>query len=83
MKGIANYYKAGEIEIKALQAGNDVLLLPESVGTAISSIKTAIDSNLVSLDELNIKCKKVLSYILPLKPPIKGFSLKMLGPCSI
>lgn len=62
MKGIANYYKAGEIEIKALQAGNDVLLLPESVGTAISSIKTAIDSNLVSLDELNIKCKKVLSY---------------------
>ncbi len=62
MKGVTNYFKPGVIEVKALQAGNDILLLPENLTLAISSIKTAIDSNWLSQSEINEKCKKVLEY---------------------
>ncbi len=62
MKGVIGNNKKGEVEVKALQAGNDVLLLPENIDAAIKAIKTAIDSNLISLDDLNNKCRKVLSY---------------------
>ena len=62
MKGVTNYFKPGVIEVKALQAGNDILLLPENLTLAISSIKTAIDSNWLSQIEMDEKCKKVLEY---------------------
>ncbi|MFZ4740336.1 MAG: glycoside hydrolase family 3 N-terminal domain-containing protein [Bacteroidales bacterium] len=62
MKGVTNYFKPGLIEVKALQAGNDILLLPENITTAINSIKIAIDSNWLSKTEMDEKCKKVLEY---------------------
>ena len=31
MKGATKYYKPGEIEVKALLAGNDILLLPKNL----------------------------------------------------
>lgn len=62
MKGVTNYFKSGEIEVKALQAGNDILLLPENVNIAINSIRTAIDSNLITQKEIDFKCRKVLTY---------------------
>lgn len=62
MKGVTNYYKPGIIELKALQAGNDILLLPENINIAIKTIQSAIDSNLISQSEIDLKCKKVLTY---------------------
>lgn len=62
MKGVTAYFKPGVIEVKALQAGNDILLLPENVPIAINAIKIAIDSNLISQNEIDLKCKKVLMY---------------------
>jgi len=62
MKGVTNYFKSGLLEVKALQAGNDILLLPENIVVAISSIKTAIDSNWLTQKEIDDKCKKVLEY---------------------
>ncbi len=62
MKGVTNYYKPGVIELKALQAGVDILLLPENINTAIKTILTAIDSNWISQSDIDLKCKKVLTY---------------------
>lgn len=62
MKGVTAYFKAGIIEVKALMAGNDILLLPENINTAINAIQNAIDSNLITQNEIDIKCKKVLTY---------------------
>ncbi len=62
MKGVTNYFKAGIIEIKALEAGNDILLLPENLNIAVNSIQAAIDSNILSQTDIDIKCKKVLQY---------------------
>ncbi|MEI6490016.1 MAG: glycoside hydrolase family 3 N-terminal domain-containing protein [Bacteroidota bacterium] len=60
MKGVSKFYKPGEVELKALLAGNDVLLFPEDVPTAIKKIKAAIDSGLISQTEIDERCLKIL-----------------------
>jgi len=61
MQGVTKFYKPGEIEMKALQAGNDILLLPLGMEMAIRGIKTAIDSGLVSMDTLEARCRRILA----------------------
>jgi beta-N-acetylhexosaminidase len=60
MQAITKLFKSGEIEVKALLAGNDILLLPQNVETAITSIKLAIDSALIPATLIDEKCRKVL-----------------------
>lgn len=60
MKGATKFYDAGEIESMALQAGNDVLLFPVSVSTAISKIKKDIRKGKLTKEQINKSCKKVL-----------------------
>lgn len=60
MKGVSKFYKPGEVDLKAFLAGNDVLLYSENVPLAIAKIKAAIDSGLLSMEELNARCRKVL-----------------------
>lgn len=60
MKGATKYYDAGEIESKALEAGNDVLLFPVSVSKAISKIKRNVRKGVITKDQINKSCKKVL-----------------------
>ena len=61
MKGVTKHFRPGEIEVKALQAGNDVLLLPQHVDIAIKGIKTAIDSGWISDSLLAARCKRMLA----------------------
>lgn len=60
MKGIANADKPGEIELRALLAGNDILLFPQDPVKAIQRIKQAVDSGLVPRELIDEKCLKVL-----------------------
>ena len=60
MKGVTKFYKPGEIEVKALQAGNDILLLTQNVSQAIRGIKQAADSGLISQELIDEKCRKIL-----------------------
>ncbi|MCF8297723.1 MAG: serine hydrolase [Saprospiraceae bacterium] len=62
MQGVAKFNKPGEIEVKAIVAGNDILLLPTSVPTAISEVKKAIGLGVISQKTIDNKCKKVLAY---------------------
>ncbi len=61
MQGVTKYYKPGEIEIMALQAGNDILLLPQDMDIAVRRIKTAIDSGLLSMETIENKCRRILA----------------------
>jgi len=61
MQGVTKYFKPGEIEVKALQAGNDILLLPQHVDAAIAGIKTAIDSGWLSKELIERKCRHILA----------------------
>jgi beta-N-acetylhexosaminidase len=60
MGGVNKFYEEGQLEVKALQAGNDILLLPPKVSTAVSAIKTALNDGTLNRDEFDAKVKKVL-----------------------
>lgn len=60
MKGVSAFYKPGEVDLKALIAGNDVLLCAEDVPKAIQVIKNAIDSGLISQEQVDERCMKIL-----------------------
>ena len=62
MKGVTKYFPAGEIEVRAMLAGNDILLLPEDVPKAIAGLKNALASGRITEDLLEKQCKKVLEY---------------------
>ena len=60
MNGVRKYFKNGELEVKALEAGNDVLLLPASVPTAIKAIKNALQTGRLTEGDINNKVRKIL-----------------------
>lgn len=60
MKGVSKFYKPGEVDVKALIAGNDVLLFAEDVPTAIKEIKAAIERSEISQEEIDKRCMKIL-----------------------
>ena len=62
MKGVSKYYAPGELDLIAFEAGNDILLFPEDVPTAVQKFKSAIKSNRISIETLNEKVKKILYW---------------------
>ncbi len=60
MKGVTKYYKPGNIEVKAFQAGNDILLLPVDVPKAIAKIKRAVAKGKISILDIDERCRKIL-----------------------
>lgn len=60
MKGVTKNYASGEVEAEALLAGNDVLLLPESVPVALQTIKSYIQKGKLTEKDIDKKVRKVL-----------------------
>jgi beta-glucosidase-like glycosyl hydrolase/CubicO group peptidase (beta-lactamase class C family) len=60
MQGVAKYYQPGEVDVKALLAGNDVLLFSQDVPKAIEMINKAIEKKEISQEEIDARCKKIL-----------------------
>jgi beta-N-acetylhexosaminidase len=62
MKGASNFKKPGEIDLEAFLAGNDILLFPEDVPTAIEKFTQAYKDNLITDDRIAYSVKKILKY---------------------
>lgn len=60
MRGVADAYPPGITDLKALQAGADVLLFPMDVPKAISEIEKALENGTLSEARLNDACLKIL-----------------------
>lgn len=60
MKGVANYAPSGEVAAKALAAGNELLLFVEDVPQSIFFIKDYISCGIISEEDLNNACRKIL-----------------------
>lgn len=60
MQGVAKYYAPGEADVKALQAGNDVILFPLNVPKAIRQVKRALKKGKLDQESLNERVKKIL-----------------------
>ena len=62
MEGVTKYVQTGEIEVRALLAGNDIILLPRDVPKALASISIAIDNGRIDQTYFEEKVKKILHY---------------------
>ncbi|MFW6019714.1 MAG: glycoside hydrolase family 3 N-terminal domain-containing protein [Bacteroidales bacterium] len=62
MAGVREGFDDGEIAVKALQAGNDILLMPANLSNAVDAIKEAIENGKFSQRALQSKVRKVLMY---------------------
>ncbi|WP_317898212.1 glycoside hydrolase family 3 N-terminal domain-containing protein [Aurantibacillus circumpalustris] len=60
MKGVAKFYVPGEVDVKALLAGNDVLLFSGDVGKAMDEIALVIKDGKITQEEIDERCKKIL-----------------------
>lgn len=60
MKGVANAEKPGEIELRALKAGNDVMLFPQDPVKAIERIRKAVADGEVDSSRIAYSCLRVL-----------------------
>lgn len=60
MKGVSKYYDPGELDLKALMAGNDVLLFPEDVPKAVEKIEAAVAEGIISEKTIEKHCLKIL-----------------------
>ncbi|WP_439883548.1 glycoside hydrolase family 3 N-terminal domain-containing protein [Pontibacter sp. MBLB2868] len=61
MQGVAKFYPPGIVDVKALLAGNDVLLNTMDVKTTIAEVKKAIANGEITQEEVDARCRKVLA----------------------
>lgn len=62
MKGLTDFTDPLLAEVKALDAGNDILLLPANAKTAILNIRKAIEKKIISQELIDAKCRRVLLW---------------------
>ena len=60
MGGVKLGFEKGEVELKAYLAGNDILLYPEDVPEGIEMIKNAFLKGIITEDDINNRCRKIL-----------------------
>lgn len=69
MKGVTDNTPSGEAEVKALLAGNDILLFPENIAKASAAVKKAVLEKRISESIITEACRKILAckykYALP------------------
>jgi beta-N-acetylhexosaminidase len=60
MRGVSRGRTAPEVNLKALMAGNDILLYPESVAESVKKIKEAIQKGTLPQEVVDEKVQKIL-----------------------
>lgn len=69
MKGVTKGNSPGEADVKALVAGNDILLFPEDVEATVKKVKAAIRKGILTEEDIDEKCRRILAakekYVLP------------------
>lgn len=60
MQGVAKYYEPGVVDLKALLAGNDMLLNTMNVSVTLRETKKAIERGEISIEEIGKRVIKVL-----------------------
>lgn len=62
MKGLTLLYGNGEAEVRAVEAGVDIMLMPDNVDNAIDAIANAVDSGRIAVKTIKERCKKILNW---------------------
>ncbi len=60
MKGAANYSSPAEIDLAAILAGNDILLIPQDIPGSVKLLKQAFENGTLTEERLNKSVRKIL-----------------------
>ena len=60
MKGAANYSTSAQIDLAAIKAGNDILLIPQDVPATVDLMKKSLDNGGLSMSRIDESVKKIL-----------------------
>ncbi|MDT7833371.1 glycoside hydrolase family 3 N-terminal domain-containing protein [Flavobacteriaceae bacterium S356] len=60
MKGATNFATSAEIDLEAIKAGNDILLIPQDVPGSVALIKKALFTGALSQERLETSVRKIL-----------------------
>ena len=61
MAAVSNLYSSGELAIKCIQAGDDLLLMPTDFKSAVSAVESAVESGQISEDRIDESVKRILT----------------------
>lgn len=61
MSAVTNNFSVGEAAVKAVQAGNDLILMPPDEDVAINSIYEAVQNGEISREQIDESVRKILS----------------------
>ncbi len=61
MKGVTKYFKPGEADAKALEAGNDVAEFVTDIEATIRETKNYIILKKLTYDDIALKCRKIIA----------------------
>lgn len=60
MGAIAKNYSCAESSVLAIKAGNDILLMPQSISQAVDAIVSAVQNSEISEEQINASVRKIL-----------------------
>lgn len=60
MKGLSVLFSAGEASVRAIEAGNDVLLIPKNAQEAVDAVEQAVQSGRIKMTQIDESVMKVL-----------------------
>jgi beta-N-acetylhexosaminidase len=60
MKGVVKFFKEGEADVMAVEAGNDILELSENSDRGIKLVRKAVRQGRISMDRIDQSVKKIL-----------------------
>lgn len=62
MRAVTKYFEPGKLDLKAIQAGNDILVYPQNISQAFFQIKQALSDGSLSLEVFDSKVQRILKY---------------------
>lgn len=60
MKGAANYSTSAEIDLAAIKAGNDILLIPQDVPATVKLMKSSLADGSLTIERIDESVQKIL-----------------------
>ncbi|MBT8377785.1 MAG: serine hydrolase [Ignavibacteria bacterium] len=61
MDAITKFYSTGDAVVAAIEAGNDIILMPKDALEAIDALKKAVNSGRITLERLDESVRKILA----------------------
>lgn len=64
MGAVTNYYSSGELAVLAVEAGVDILLMPEDLASAVYSLEAAVENGTLTEDRIDESVARILKLKL-------------------